>query len=99
MKCYREFYGNLKSERDIEIKDACEEVFQTMIEFIYNKKPKYKDLDLSFLASASLLPGRQVRHSPENLVTEENVLDIANFAEDNILHQPLSEALYDAAAS
>ena len=27
------------------------------------------------------------------------MLDIANFAEDNILHQPLSEALYDAAAS
>ena len=27
------------------------------------------------------------------------MLDVANLAEENILHQPLSEALYDAAAS
>ena len=44
MKSSTVFYGNLKSERDIEIKDACQEVFQTMIEFIYNKNQSTKIL-------------------------------------------------------
>ena len=34
---------------------------------------------------------------PQHEITKENVLDVAILAEDNILHEPLSEALYDAA--
>ena len=42
---------------------------------------------------------RSLRPIFEHPVTKENVLDVANLAEENILHQPLSVALYDAAAS
>jgi len=103
----REFYGSLNSEGDIEIKDACQDVFQAMIEFIYNKKPSYKDLDLTFLASLYYLADKYdlldlrkeiIASITEHPVTKENVLDVANLAEENILHQPLSEALYEAAA-
>jgi len=103
----REFYGNLSSEHDIEIKDACQEVFQTMVEFVYNKKPSYKDADLGFLASLYYLADKYdiqdlrieiIAAIPDHEVTKENVLEIANLAEENILHNPLSEALYEAAA-
>ena len=78
-----------------------------MVEFIYNKKPNYKDIDLSVLASLYYLTDKydilQLRNEiiasiPEHPVTKENVLDVANLAEENILHQQLSAALYDAAA-
>ena len=104
----REFYGNLKCERDIEINDAKQEVFKTMVEFIYNKKPSYKDVELGFLASLYYLADKydigELRNEiissiRMHVVTKENLLDVANLAEENVLHQPLSEALYDVAVS
>ena len=38
---HREFYESLRAEYDIEIKDACQEVFLKMIEYIYNKKSDF----------------------------------------------------------
>lgn len=105
---YREFYGSLPAESDIEIKDSRHGIFLTMIEFIYNKKPNYKDADLEFLSSLYYLAdkyniaelrNRIIASIPEHDVTKDNVLDVALLAEENILHQPLSEALYDASAS
>jgi len=104
---YREFYGSFRVENDIEVKDASQEVFLAMIEFIYNKKLVFKDVSLSFLASLYYLADKYnledlrdeiVAFIPELKITKDNVLEVARLAEDNILHQSLSGALYDAAA-
>jgi len=104
----REFFGSLEAESDVEIKDACQNAFLTMIEFIYNKKPNYKESDLSFLTSLYYLADKynieQLRNEildsiPEHEVTSESALDVAILAENNILHKSLSDALYDTAAS
>jgi len=100
---YREFYGSLRVESEVEIKDARQEVFQAMIEFIYNKKLVFKDVGLDFLASLYYLAEKYniedlrdeiVVFIPEYKITKENVLKVALLAEDNILHKKLSEALY-----
>jgi len=104
---YRQFYGSLEVENDIEIKDACQEVFLTMIEYIYNKKLVFKDVSLGFLASLFYLADKYniedlrdeiVAYIPEYEITKENVLNVALLAEEHIVHQQLSGALYDAAA-
>jgi len=104
---YRQFYGSLKAENDVEIKDASQESFLAMIEYIYNKKLVFKDISLSFLASLYYLANKYniedlrdeiVASIPEHEVTKENVLEVGLLAEENVLHQELSEALYDAAA-
>jgi len=104
----REFYGSLRAEYDIEIKDTYQEVFLRMIEYIYNKKMDFKEASLSFLASLYYLADKYnikdlrdeiVAVISQHEITEENVLEIAVLAEDNILHEPLSEALYAAAVS
>jgi len=103
----RQFYGSLKAENDVEIKDARQEVFLAMIEYIYNKKLVFKDASLNFLASLYYLADKYnikdlrdeiVASIPEHEVTKENVLEVGLLAEENVLHQELSEVLYDAAA-
>jgi len=102
----REFYGSMKSEDVIEIKDAVQEVFQVMVECIYNKEQYWEDFDLSFLASLYHLAEKYmienlrseiIDYIPNYIVTKENVLDVAVLAEAYAHHQPLSETLYDAA--
>ena len=70
------------------------------------KKSGFEDAILSFLASLYYLADKYnikdlrdeiVAVIPQHEITKENVLDVAILAEDNILHEPLSEALYDAA--
>jgi len=104
---YRQFYGSLKAENDVEIKDASQESFLAMIEYVYNKKLVFKDISLSFLASLYYLANKYniedlrdeiVASIPEHEVTKENVLEVGLLAEENVLHQELSEALYDVAA-
>eukprot|EP00092_Neocalanus_flemingeri_P018914 GFUD01020486.1.p1 GENE.GFUD01020486.1~~GFUD01020486.1.p1 ORF type:complete len:272 (+),score=62.46 GFUD01020486.1:53-868(+) len=106
---YREFYGSMKEKEDtIDITDASHDVFQAMIEFIYNKQHNWKDFALSFLASLYYLAEKYnikdlkdeiMASIPEHEVSLENVLDIAILAEDSILHKPVSDALYEAAAT
>ena len=102
----REFYGSLNADHDIEIKDSCQEVFLKMIEYIYNKKSDFKKDSLSFLASLYYLADKYnikdlrdeiVAVIPDHKITMKNVLKVATLGEDNILHEPLSEALYEAA--
>ena len=52
---YRSFYGALKSEEEIEISDARQEVFLAMIEYIYNKAPDFKHLTLVFSQTSTTL--------------------------------------------
>jgi len=103
----RQFFGSMEAEDNIEISDARPVVFHAMVEYIYNKKPDLKDGDLGFLSSLYYLGDKydivQLRSDiiaqiSDLKVSKENVLNIAIFAEENIHHNPLSEALYDAAA-
>jgi len=102
----REFFGSFTSENRIVIKDAKKEVFQTMIDFIYNKQLAWKDFDLSYLCSLYYLGDKYnivelmdtiIETITEYEVTRMNVLDIALLGEDNILHDRLSGTLYDLA--
>eukprot|EP00092_Neocalanus_flemingeri_P085207 GFUD01107191.1.p1 GENE.GFUD01107191.1~~GFUD01107191.1.p1 ORF type:complete len:284 (-),score=76.20 GFUD01107191.1:86-898(-) len=104
----REFYGSMESEDEIPIKDASQEAFQAMIDFIYKGQLNWKEYDLSVITSLYYLAEKYnvdnmknmvIASIPEQEVTKDNVLSIAILAEDSILHQPLSEALYDVAAS
>ena len=47
----RQFFGSMETEDNIEISDASQAVFLAMVEYIYNKKPNLKDVDLRFLTS------------------------------------------------
>ena len=103
----REFYGSMKEgKNDIDIKDSNQEVFQAMVDFIYNKKPDWKDCDLAFLCLLYYLAEKYniidlrteiIASIKVHKISDENVLDVAILAEENILHQPLSEVLYDTA--
>jgi len=103
----REFFGPMKKDEDIAIDDVGQEVFGVMIDYIYNKKIELIEYDLNFLSSlyylADLYNIKELRLDiitsiPEHVVSDQNVLDVAILAENNVLHQPLSETLYDSAA-
>ena len=104
----RQFFGALTAEKDIEINDASPEVFQAMIEFIYNKKLKYVDLEIRFMISLYYQADKYdiqdlcndiITSIQERSVTKENVLALAIQAEKHLLHPYLSDALYGAAAT
>ena len=103
----RQFFGSMETEDNIEISDASQAVFLAMVEYIYNKKPNLKDVDLRFITSLYYLGDKYdivhlrneiIAHISEQKVSKENVLDMAIAAEENNHHTTLSEALYDAAA-
>eukprot|EP00092_Neocalanus_flemingeri_P027503 GFUD01029836.1.p1 GENE.GFUD01029836.1~~GFUD01029836.1.p1 ORF type:complete len:266 (+),score=70.19 GFUD01029836.1:59-856(+) len=104
----RQFYGYMKSEDEIDIKDATQEVFKEMIEYIYNKKINLTEYNLDFLSSfyyladkyeIEVLKDEIIASVPNHKVSDENILEVAILAEANILHVPFSDALYDAATS
>ena len=57
---------------------------------LYNLAEKYNVVVLRTKIIASI---------PEHEVTKDNFIDVITIAEDNLHHEPLSEALYDAAAN
>jgi len=105
----KEFFGSMKEDKDdIDIKDASQEVFQAMVNFIYNKQVDMGEFDLTFKCQLYNLAEKYnvkdlrrkiIASIPkhDNDITEENVLDVAILAEENIHHKPLSEELYTAA--
>eukprot|EP00092_Neocalanus_flemingeri_P087910 GFUD01111013.1.p1 GENE.GFUD01111013.1~~GFUD01111013.1.p1 ORF type:complete len:280 (-),score=61.22 GFUD01111013.1:34-873(-) len=105
----KEFYGDMKETKDeIAIVDASQEVFQAMVDFIYNKQPNWKDFSVSFLCSLYYLGEKYIIGDlkaeiiatiSDLKITKEKVLEIAHLAEDNSHHEPLSEALYDVATA
>jgi len=104
----KEFFGSLKEDKDdIDIKDATQEVYQAMIDFIYNKQVELGEYDLPFISQLYNLAEKYnvkdlrreiIASIPKHIMTDENVLDVAILAEENIHHKPLSEELYTAAA-
>lgn len=103
----KEFFGSMKEEEDeIDIKDASQEVFQAMIDFIYNKHVDIGEYDLVFTSQLYNLAEKYniqdlrreiIASIPKHDMTDENVLDVAILAEENIHHKPLCEELYTAA--
>ena len=93
----------MKSEDDIPISDVSWEVFQALIEYIYNKQPDLKDYDPVFIASLYYLAEKYIIEDlrdeiivciEEWKITKKTVLDVAVLAEESSLHEPLSQALY-----
>jgi len=104
-----EFFGPLNDKSDIiEIEDAPQEAFLVMIEYMYNKKPDFKDLELPFLGYLYYM-GEKYNIKSLNLdivasissrtVTNHNVIKVAVLAEEVAYLKPFSEALYNAASN
>jgi len=104
----REFYGSVKEPiDDIKIVDASKEVFQVMINFIYNKEMDWSVFNLSFLSSLYYLADKYdikdmeskiLSNISEQKISKDDVLDVASLAEAYQFFPKLSEALYDVAA-
>jgi len=104
----RQFFGPMKDEKDIRIEDSTKDVFQAMIDFIYDKKISFADLDLKFLSSLYYLADKYdiqdlsreiIASLPSHEITNDNVLEVAILAEENCHHQLLSESLYELATA
>jgi len=102
----REFYGSMKEKEDVKIVDACQEVFQAMVEFIYDKVLDWGAFDLPFLCSLYYVAEKydikglkaeilmSVRGEQRRNVNMTNVLEVATLAEENSHFEPLSEQLF-----
>eukprot|EP00092_Neocalanus_flemingeri_P016058 GFUD01017382.1.p1 GENE.GFUD01017382.1~~GFUD01017382.1.p1 ORF type:complete len:277 (-),score=58.96 GFUD01017382.1:27-857(-) len=110
----REFYGLMKkevkgSEEDIDIVDATQEVFNTMVEFVYNKDLDWNAFDFHIHCSLYYLAEKYnivdlkstiLSFIADNqLVNMENVMEVACLAEENSHHEPLSDLLYQNCVS
>ena len=103
-----EFFGSFESEDKVIIVDASQEVFQVMIDYIYNKQPlNLNEYDVNVLAPLYYLADKYIISDlSEKIVTavaecgvsRENVLGVAVMAEASP-HLPLSEALNKAVHS
>jgi len=104
----KEFFGPLKEvKNEIEIKDIKRDVFEAMIDFVYNKNPFVSSYELQFLSSLfyvaekyniSALKNEIIASIIKKEVLDENVLDIAIIAEMNVIQAEFSERLYDRVA-
>jgi len=103
----REFYGSMKAEDEIDIVDASQEVFQSMIDTIYNKQPNLKRHDIRFLCSLYNLAEKYNLDDLRSEIivtiqayefTKESVINVGLIAEECKHHLPLHEALFNAAA-
>jgi len=104
----RQFFGSMQSENIVNILDANKDVFQTMIDYVYNKKIEFLDYGLDYLSHLYHLADKYdieelrleiIASIPAHEITIQNVIDVAILAEENTHHQALSEALYDVAAT
>ena len=104
----KQFFGSLKEpEHEILIKDAKREVFEVLIDFIYNKQPIMSDFDLYFLSSLfylaekydiSALKKEIIATIINKEISDENVLNVAIIAEESIVLEEFSDNLYDRVA-
>jgi len=102
----REFYGSMKEKEVVKIVDVDQEVFQAMVEFIYNKTLDWKAFDLPFhcslfyVAEKYIIKGLKdkilssIAVQQHHKVKMMNVLEIASLAEENRHFEPLAELLF-----
>jgi len=100
---YKEFFGNLKSEDIVEVKDSRKEVFEVFIAFIYGKHQSWKNYDLEMIASlynlsdkynVRILGKKLISYISELKVDKDCALEVATLAQESILLQELSHALF-----
>ena len=104
----KEFFGSLKEhENEILIKDAKHEVFEVLVDYIYNKQPIMSNYDLHFLSSLFYLAEKYNISALKNEIiatifnkeiSDENVLSVAIIAEETIVLEEFSDSLYDRVA-
>ena len=94
-------------ENQIIIKDAGQEAFLAMIDFIHNKQPTWENYKLRLLTSVYYLAEKYIiddlkteiiKSIPGNKALNDGILNIGILAQDNISHQQLSDALFEFAA-
>ena len=104
----REFYGSVKEPKDdIKIVDASKDVFQVMINFIYNKEMDWSVYNFSFLSSLYYLADKydikdmesKILHNiSDQKISTKDALDVAHLAEAYHFFPKLSKTLYDVAS-
>jgi len=103
---FKEFFGNFKSEDIVEIKDSTKEVFELFIAFIYGKQQSWKTCDLETIASlyylsdkynVPILGDELISFISEQEIDKNSVLEVATLAQENILLEDLSKALFMSA--
>jgi len=104
----KEFFGSFESEDEVLIVDASKEVFQVMLDYIYDKphlRLNEYDADilapLYYLAEKYIIPdlSAEIIAAVADLeISRKDVLEVAVLA-DASPHQPLSEALLKAVHS
>jgi len=100
---YKEFFGNLKSEDIVEIIDSTKEVFEVFVAFIYGKQQSWKNYDLGMIASLYYLSDKYnmgilgkelISFFSELKVDKDSAIEVATLAQESILLQELSHALF-----
>jgi len=104
----KEFFGALKEvENIVEIKDAEQEVFQAMIDCIYNKQIDISMHGFRFLGKLfylaekyclSALQTEIIKVISKKKICDENIFDVVAVAEENVYHELFSETLYERVA-
>jgi len=104
----REFFGALKEvENVIKIKDAEQEVFQVMVDCIYNKQPDVSIHEFNFLGKLfhlaekyclNALKTEIINAISKKKICDVNLLDVVTVAEENVYHELFSEKLYERVA-
>ena len=91
----REFYGAMKETSEvIIIEDACQEVFQVMVNYIYNQQPQWEVLGISLICSLYYLAEKyNIGDLRDDIilnlffdleVTKDTFVEVANLAKENM---------------
>ena len=101
------FYGGWEDNGSIEIIDVTKEVFEGMINFIYDKETTMSNYDLDMLCSIYYLADKYSITALEEKILEaieckeiavENVIDVGILAIQHAVHDKLPETLLEVSA-
>ena len=99
------FYGGFEDNGSIEIIDVTKEVFEVMINFIYDKETTMNNYDLDMMCSIYYLADKySITELEEEIliaieckeIAVENVIDVGILAIQQAVHEKLAEALLEA---
>jgi len=103
----KEFYGGVKDDGTVEIKDASKESFEAMINFIYIKKTDMEQYDYEVLCSLyyladkyniSALKKEVLKAISTKSIPATEILSVGVLADLNSVHEELVETLHEAAS-
>jgi len=100
------FYGGLKDDGCIEIKDATKESFEAMINFVYTKETDVSIYGFEMLCSIYYLADKYnidalkeetLKAIKTKDISADDILNVGLLADQHSVHEELTEALYMAA--